>query len=160
MKHNSARNRLTKILPTNSCLHFRTRLLPSRSVTLRFPTVGCLSPRLKQLHYLIVLWEIKSYLSVLCLHFLWRSICDLDWIPPLSQQSQRFLRQCYSPRQCHMSPAAASRCNTLFTNSVLQTNVGLWKFWYHIIRVYRWQQFQDTYIKQCSFLGLSLCEVY
>lgn len=91
----------------NSSLHLKSCLPYSRCVTLRFSTVWCLSPWLKQLHYLIVLWEIKSYLSLLCLHFLWRGICDLDGIPTLSEQSKRFLRLCYSPGHCHMSQTAA-----------------------------------------------------
>lgn len=57
-----------EILPTKSSPHFKSCLLLSRSATLRFPTVGCFSTWLNQLHYLVVLQEIKSYLSLLCLH--------------------------------------------------------------------------------------------
>lgn len=97
-----------------------------------------------------MLWVIESFLSVLCLHFLWRSICDLDWIPALSQQSQRSLRLCY--RQCHMRHTAASQ--TVHLQSFYTQNrhiLGLWKF-YQITRtkIKRKQKNKEQVCRLCE----------
>lgn len=95
--------------------HCRSRLLPCRREILRFLTVGSLSLEDKVLSWRAVFaFPQEEY----CIY-------DLDYIPALSQKTQRCLWLSYSPGHSH---AAASHWNALFTHRTLFSKVDT--FWH------------------------------